>query len=86
MSKKDVVMTIRVPKEIYQDIELLSETLGISKSEVWRRMYWTVKILFDPKLKMSDALISNRYTKLRNKPLAEVLKPLPELLTILLSE
>lgn len=67
------------------DVELgivdeIASALGIDKSEAIRRTIWTTRILFDPNLRLRDALIDNPNP---DAPLFENLKPIPELAYII---
>ena len=78
MAKKIYIMTIRVDKHDYDDITELAEALGISKSEVWRRLLATVRILYSDYITLREAL-SQDVEKVLDKPLSSALKSLPEL-------
>lgn len=67
------------------DLELaiiseIADALNIDRSEAIRRCIWTTRILFDPNLKLKDALIENPNPE---APLFENLKPIPELAYII---
>jgi hypothetical protein len=52
-----------------------AEEFGESKGEAVRRALWATRILFDPKLLLRDAVRELDW----DKPLADILKPIPEL-------
>jgi hypothetical protein len=61
-------------------IKDIAEALEVSMGEAIRRALWAFCILYDPNLKARDALKENFDV---DAPLAEVLKPIPELAYIL---
>jgi len=78
-------MTIRVSDIEYDMICELSKELGVSKAEVWRRLLWTVRVLYSSYLPVNRAFKSvpdsgGRIT------LADALKPIPVLFDEVLEE
>lgn len=65
----------------YEDwlIENLAEIFSTSKAEAVRRAIWSVRILFEPTLNLEDLVREKDWTK----PLADLLKPFPELSKII---
>ena len=57
-------------------VEEIAEALKVDKSEALRRTLWAFRILFDPELKLKDALVDDIDP---DKPLFENLRPFPEL-------
>lgn len=84
-------MNFRVSEAELSEIKRISEQWGTPCSEVWRRLLTTVKVLYDSDLTLSDALAPSRWSfrlvkqinKLGDKPLHEVMRPIPELIKIL---
>jgi hypothetical protein len=63
-----------------QIIKDIAEALEVPMGEAIRRALWTFAILYDPELKAKDALREGYDPE---APLAEALKPIPELAYIL---
>ena len=81
---KNHIVTIRLDDEEYEMVKELSNATGASISEVFRRLLWTTRILFSDYLPLREAFIS---ATLDHEPtLAELLKPLPELMRIVIRE
>ena len=80
---KNYIVTIRLDEQEYMMVTNLSKNLNTSKSEVFRRLLWTVRILFDPSLTAKDALTS---IVDNSESLGDILKPLPELIRIIASK
>jgi len=72
------IHTLRISPIEDSIITDLAKKLEVSKAEVWRRLLWTVRVLF------SDYLLLERALKARNFPegvtLADALKSIPELM------
>ena len=49
-------MNIRVDQEDYDHIRAMAGDLGCSVSEVWRKLFTSVKVLYDGDLKLGDLL------------------------------
>jgi len=81
--RRDKVVTIRVNELEDQFIVELSKEMGVSKAEVWRRLLWTIRILFSSYLPAKKALLKIMDEK---ASLGDVLKPIPELFKIFLEE
>jgi len=75
--KKTVTVRISWVEEMI--INELMQIFNEPKSMVITRALWTVRILYDPNLKLKDALT----TLNPETPLSEALKPIPELAHIL---
>ncbi len=56
-------------------IENLAEIFDTSKAEAIRRAIWSVRVLFEPSLKLEELVKEKNW----NKSLADLLKPFPEL-------
>ena len=85
--KRKNVTTIRLNDDELEAVESLANRLGISQSELWRRLLITVKVLYDSKLKLRDALKEDEelknireILKRSDLTLARALKPIPEIL------
>jgi len=79
--RRDRIIPVRFNEAEYDIISELAKEMGISKSEVIRRFIWTVRILFSSYLPLKEALI-----KARGTTLADALKPIPELMSIILKQ
>jgi len=84
-------VNFRISDSQYLEIERLAEQMGVSHSEVWRRLLLTVHVLYSPDLTLSDVLRSNEETEKIHEllaqgydlPLHEALKSIPELVEII---
>jgi len=74
---KNHIIPIRLSDVEYEGICKAAEELGISKSEVFRRLYWTVRVLFSDKLKLKNALIEQTHPE---EPLSYALRNIQELM------
>lgn len=83
--KREYLTTVRLNHVEYEMIQELAESLHISKNEVWRRLLWTVKTIFSSYLPARQAIM-NVADNGREPSLADMLKPLPELMNIVLKE
>ena len=63
----------------FNGIESASKELGVSKAEVVRRFYWTVRVLFSDKITLRKALLNIDDVDC-DKPLSATLRNIPELL------
>jgi len=87
--KKNV--NFRVSDDQYSEIERLAEQMGVSRSEVWRRLLLTVRVLYSPDLTLADVLRNNEKTEKIHEllaqgydlPLHEALRSIPELIEII---
>lgn len=74
--RKKHPITVRLDDVEYAIISEIADALKVDKSEAIRRCIWTVRILFDPDLKLKDALIDNPDFE---ASLVDNLRPIPEL-------
>jgi hypothetical protein len=81
-------MTIRVDDVEFEVLESMAKDLGVSKSEVWRRLLVTVAVLYSDNLLLRDALQNVRELEGVHRVLQEqnvtlslsaALKSIPEL-------
>jgi len=81
-------MTVRVDDVEREVIESLARDLGVSRSEVWRRLLVTVAVIYSENLPLKDALRDikelegvHRILKRKkiNITLSDALKSIPEL-------
>lgn len=56
-------------------IQSLKEIFDCDTSEAIRRALWSIRILFDPSLKLKDIVTKKDW----EKPLCDIIKPFPEL-------
>ena len=61
-------------------VDEIAEALNVDRSEAIRRCIWAYRVLFDPDLKLKNALIDDPDPE---KPLYENLKPIPILAHII---
>jgi antitoxin component of RelBE/YafQ-DinJ toxin-antitoxin module len=82
------VMTVRVDDVEKEIVESMASDLGVSVSEVWRRLLVTVAVLYSNNLLLSDALreikeLEGVHRVLKNGgvsiTLSDALKSIPEL-------
>jgi hypothetical protein len=73
--RRRVAITIKVNMYEKYLIESLKEIFGCDASEAVRRAIWSVRILFDPDLKLRDIVKELDW----DKPLSDLIKPFPEL-------
>ena len=69
----------------YDNITQLSEDLGISKAEVVRRMFWTVRVLFSNQISLKE-FVKNVDDVDGDMPLADALKNMPELVDMMVTK
>ena len=74
-SRKKKTIAIKVSEYDAYLIESLTEIFDCNVSEVIRRAIWTIRILFDPSMKLKDIVIEQDW----NKILTDIIKPIPEL-------
>lgn len=77
--KKNHTLTVRLNDIEFDGISEVAEKLKISKSEVVRRLFWTVRVLFSDKLTLKEALLNIDDVDC-DKPLSATLRNIPELL------
>jgi len=82
------IMTVRVDDVEREVIESLAKDLGVSRSEVWRRLLVTVAVIYSESLSLKDALrdikdLEGVHRVLKNEgvdiALSDALKSIPEL-------
>jgi len=84
-------VNFRISDEQHSEIERLAEQMGVSRSEVWRRLLLTVRVLYSPDLTLADVLRNNEKTEKIHEllaqghdlPLHEALRSIPELVKII---
>jgi len=76
---KNHTLTVRLNDIEFNGISEVSEKMGISKSEVVRRMFWTVRVLFSDKVLLKEALLNIDDID-SDMPLSAALRNIPELL------
>jgi len=84
-------VNFRISDEQHSEIERLAEQMGVSRSEVWRRLLLTVRVLYSPDLTLADVLRNNEKTEEIHEllaqghdlPLHEALRSIPELVKII---
>jgi len=88
--KRTHVETIRLSDEEREVIETFAKELGVSRSEVWRRMLTHLWMLYQEDLSLDDALKDidelagvHKILKGTNMPLYKALKSVPELVELL---
>jgi len=77
---KNHTMTVRLNDIEFNGISDVAKKLGISKAEVLRRMFWTVRVLFSDKLSLKEALLNSDDVNC-DQPLSDALRNIPELLS-----
>jgi len=84
-------VNFRVDENEWREIERMARQWGCPHSEVWRRLLYTVRVIYSPDLMLSDVLQVNDETieihKLlargRDMPLHRAMRSIPELARIL---
>ncbi|HDN18290.1 MAG TPA: hypothetical protein ENF41_04435 [Candidatus Bathyarchaeota archaeon] len=77
--RKKHTVAVRMDEYELLILDTLAEILRVDRSEAIRRALYTVRILFDPELKMKDA-----FEELKpDRSVADCLKPLPVLANII---
>jgi len=74
--RKKHSVTVRLDDIEYAIVKEIADALKVDMSEAIRRCIWTTRILFDPDLKLKDALIDNPNPE---QALIDNLRPIPEL-------
>ena len=77
--RKKYTITFRVTFEELLLLEQLRQLFNESRTMAIIRALWAIRILYDPNLKLKDAVKEID----PDKPLGELLKPLPELASII---
>lgn len=80
---RNYVITARFNREEYEMVKEVSGALGVSMSEVIRRLLWTVRTIFSSYLPARQAI---RDVAENEPTLAVALKPIPELMEAVLRE
>lgn len=78
-------MTVRFSEDEYKDIENASEELGVSKSEIIRRFYLTIRVLFSDNLTLRDVILDLDNID-GEKRFSTALRNIPELLNIMIEK
>ncbi|MCK5012882.1 MAG: hypothetical protein KAS66_03600 [Candidatus Omnitrophica bacterium] len=76
---KNHTLTVRLNDIEFDGVSEVAEKLRISKSEVVRRLFWTVRVLFSDKLTLKEVLLNIDDVD-GDKPLSATLRNIPELL------
>lgn len=76
---KNHTLTVRFSDVEFEGITTAAEELGVSKSEVVRRFYWTIRVLYSDKITLREALLNLDDVNC-DKPLSTTLRNIPELL------
>lgn len=82
---KDHVLNVRFDDIEYDNIKQLSEDISISKAEVVRRMFWTVRVLFSNQISLKE-FVKNVDDIDGNMPLSDALKNMPELVDMMVKK
>lgn len=85
------ILTVRLDDSELVAVKKLAADLEVPVAEVWRRLLFTVRVLYDSDLMLGDALrVSQRTMRVHRLlgkggdiPLYEAIKPIPELIKIL---
>jgi hypothetical protein len=81
----------RVSDDEHREIARMAKEWGVPRSEVWRRLLLTVRVLYDSDLMLSDVLkiddktfeIHQLLAEGHDLPLHEAMRPVPQLADIL---
>jgi len=76
---------VRFSKAEYTDIENASIELGVSKAEIIRRFYWTIRVLFSDNMTIRDVLLDLENID-GDKRFSTALRNIPELLNIMIDK
>lgn len=76
---KNHILTVRLSDIEFDGIEKAARELGVSKAEVVRRFYWTIRVLYSDKITLREALLNLGNVDC-DKPLSATLRNIPELL------
>ena len=82
---KNHVIPIRLDDIEYDNITQLSKDIDISKAEVVRRMFWTVRVLFSNQISLKE-FMKNVDGIDGNLPLADALRNMPELIDMMVKK
>jgi len=79
--RKRHTVTFKVDDYERQIIKDIAEAFGVSMGEAVRRALWVFRVLYDQNLLVKDALKPSVFEEenIGDKPLFEILKPVPEL-------
>ena len=78
-------MTVRFSEDQYKDIEKASDELGVSKGEIIRRFYLTIRVLFSDNLTLRDVLLDLDNID-GEKRFSTALRNIPELINIMIDK
>lgn len=81
--RKKYLVGVKLDAQELFALERRAKEIGISKPELLRRMMWTATVLYDPKLTMNRAFLPDLAELDGDTPLADVLRPIPELASII---
>jgi len=84
------IITIRLDDVEKEALESLRKDMGVSMSELWRRLLVTVKVLYADNLPLTKALREDtdelkkihRILRKSNMTLSDALKPIPKLIAV----
>lgn len=76
---KNHVLTVRLSDVEFEGIKTAAKELGVSKAEVVRRFYWTIRVLYSDKITLREALLNHNEVDC-DQPLSATLRNIPELL------
>lgn len=82
---KNHIIPVRFDDIEYENITQLSEDIKISKAEVIRRMFWTVRVLFSNQISLKE-FMKNVDEIDGNLPLSDALKNIPELIDMMVKK
>jgi len=82
--RKKHLVGVKLDEQEMFELERRAEDLGISCPELLRRMFWTSTVLYDPELTLDKAFNQDMGSVImETTPLCDILKPLPELASLL---
>lgn len=89
--KRRVFVGFRITEDEREQVKRWSKDMGVTSTEVWRRLLLTIRVLYDSNMTLSDALRINKktikiYQLLSDEgdvPLYMAIKPIPEMIDIL---
>lgn len=82
---RNKIMTVRFSDAEFEDIENASKELGVSKAEIIRRFYWTIRVLFSDDITIRDVIFDLDNID-GNKGFSTALRNIPELLNIMIEK
>lgn len=82
---RDNIMTVRFSEAEFTDIENASVELGVSKAEIIRRFYWTIRVLFSDNMTVRDVLLDLDNID-GDKRFSTALRNIPDLLNIMIEK